>query len=76
MKAAIEIAEDQKTNVRVHAYRNDAVNRFFDAGAKCVEHNFLVSEESDHPESRGLSLQGFMASIAFAGAGHVPCPAS
>ncbi len=32
MRAAVEIAEDQKTYVAAHAYRDDAVNRAIDAG--------------------------------------------
>jgi imidazolonepropionase-like amidohydrolase len=45
MKAAVAIAEDQKTYVAAHAYRDDAVNRAIDAGVKVIEHNFLVSEK-------------------------------
>jgi imidazolonepropionase-like amidohydrolase len=69
MKAAVEIAADHKTYVTVHAYRDDAVNRSLDAGVKCVEHNFLVSEETIirmAEEDIVLSLQGFMGGVAFA----------
>lgn len=75
MKAAVEIAEDHKTYVTVHAYRDDAVNRSLDAGVKCVEHNFLVSEETVirmAEENIVLSLQGFMAVVAFAHPEQVP----
>jgi len=75
LKAAVEIAEDQKTYVAVHAYRDDAVNRSLDAGVKCVEHNFLASEETIirmAEENIVLSLQGFMAAIAFAHPEAVP----
>jgi len=75
MKAAVEIAEDQKTYVAVHAYRDDAVNRSLDAGVKCVEHNFLASEETIirmAEEDIVLSLQGFIAAIAFAHPETVP----
>jgi imidazolonepropionase-like amidohydrolase len=75
MKAAVEIAEDQKTYVTVHAYRDDAVTRSLDAGVKCVEHNFLVSEETIirmAEENIVLSLQGFMAAVAFAHPETVP----
>ena len=75
LKAAVEIAEDQKTYVAVHAYRDDAVNRSLDAGVKCVEHNFLASEETIirmAEENIVLSLQGFMAAIAFAHPETVP----
>ncbi|UCF77023.1 MAG: amidohydrolase family protein [Betaproteobacteria bacterium] len=69
MKAAVAIAEDNKTYVAAHAYRDDAVNRAIDAGVKCIEHNFLVSEETIKrmaKENIILSLQGFMSGVAFA----------
>jgi imidazolonepropionase-like amidohydrolase len=75
LKAAVEIAEDHKTYVAVHAYRDDAVNRSLDAGVKCVEHNFLASEETIirmAEENTVLSLQSFMAVIAFAHPEAVP----
>jgi imidazolonepropionase-like amidohydrolase len=75
MKAAVEIAEDQKTYVAAHAYRDDAVNRAIDAGVKVIEHNFLVSEETVKrmaKENIILSLQGFMAGVAFAHPEQVP----
>ncbi len=75
LKAAVEIAEDHKTYVAVHAYRDDAVNRSLDAGVKCVEHNFLVSEETVirmAEENVVLGLQGFMAAVAFAHPETVP----
>jgi imidazolonepropionase-like amidohydrolase len=75
LKAAVEIAEDQKTYVAVHAYRDDAVNRSLDAGVKCVEHNFLASEETVirmAEENIVLGLQGFMAAVAFAHPETVP----
>ena len=75
MKAAVEIAEDQKTYVAAHAYRDDAVNRAIDAGVKVIEHNFLVSEKTIKRmanENVILSLQGYMAGVSFAQAEKVP----
>jgi len=69
MKAAVEIAEDQKTYVAAHAYRDDAVNRAIDAGIKVIEHNFLVSEETIMRMAKEgiiLSLQGYVAGVQFA----------
>jgi imidazolonepropionase-like amidohydrolase len=69
LKAAVEIAEDHKTYVTVHAYRDDAVNRALDAGVRGVEHNFLVSEETIirmAEENVVLSLQGYVAGVQFA----------
>jgi imidazolonepropionase-like amidohydrolase len=75
MKAAVAIAEDQKTYVAAHAYRDDAVNRAIDAGIKVIEHNFLVSEKTVirmAKENIILSLQGYMAGVAFAHPEAVP----
>lgn len=75
MKAAVEIAEDQKTYVAAHAYRDDAVNRAIDAGVKCIEHNFLVTEKTIErmaKENIILSLQGYMAGVAFANPEDIP----
>jgi len=75
MKAAVEIAEDQKTYVAAHAYRDDAVNRAIDAGVKVIEHNFLVNENTVKRMAREniiLSLQGFMAGVAFAHPEEIP----
>jgi hypothetical protein len=75
MKAAVAIAEDQKTYVAAHAYRDDAVNRAIDAGVKVIDHNFLVSEETIMRMAKEgiiLSLQGYMAGVAFAHPEQVP----
>jgi imidazolonepropionase-like amidohydrolase len=75
MKAAVAIAEDNKTYVAAHAYRDDAVNRAIDAGVKVIEHNFLVSEETIKRMAKEdiiLSLQGYMAGVAFAHPESVP----
>jgi len=75
MKAAVAIAEDNKTYVAAHAYRDDAVNRAIDAGVKVIEHNFLVSEKTIKRMAKEqviLSLQGYMAGVAFAHPEAVP----
>ena len=69
MKAAVEVAEDYGTYVLVHAYHDRSVNRAIDAGARCIEHNFLVSEETIirmKKEGIALSCQGVMSLEAFA----------
>lgn len=75
MRAAVEIAQDQKTYVAAHAYRDDAVNRAIDAGVKVIEHGFLMSEETVKrmaDEGIILSLQGYMAGVAFSNPESVP----
>lgn len=75
IRAAVQIAEDQKTYVAVHAYRDDAVNRALDEGVKCVEHAFLVSEDTIKrmaKEDTILSLQGYVAGVQFANPEVIP----
>ena len=69
MKAAVEVAEDYGSYVLVHAYHDRSVNRAIDAGVKCIEHNFLVSEETIKrmkKEGVALSIQSVMSLEAFA----------
>jgi imidazolonepropionase-like amidohydrolase len=46
LRAAVEAAADFGTYVCAHAYTDESVNRFLDAGGRCIEHGFLVSEET------------------------------
>ena len=68
MKAIVGVAEDYGTYVLAHAYHDRAVNRFIDAGGRCVEHNFLVSEKTIKrmkKEGVALSIQSVMSLQAF-----------
>lgn len=69
MKAIVEIATDNKSYVTIHAYRDDAINRAIDAGVKCIEHGFLMSEATVKrlaDENIVLSLQGYVSAVQFA----------
>ena len=69
MKAAVDVAEDYGSYVMVHAYHDRSVNRAIDAGVKCIEHNFLVSEDTIKrmkKEGVALSIQSVMSLEAFA----------
>jgi imidazolonepropionase-like amidohydrolase len=69
MEAAVQAADDWGTYVMVHAYHDRSVNRAIDAGARCIEHGFLMSEETVKrmaDEGVALSLQGFMGIQSFA----------
>jgi imidazolonepropionase-like amidohydrolase len=46
LRAAVEAAADFGTYVCAHAYTDESVNRFLDAGGRCIEHGFLVSEKT------------------------------
>ena len=45
MKAAVEAAEDWGTYVTAHIFTDRAIKRALEAGLKCFEHGFFMSEE-------------------------------
>ena len=68
-EAAVGAAADWGTYVTVHAYHDRSVNRAIDAGVKCIEHCFLVTEPTVKrmaEEGVALSLQGYMSYTTFA----------
>jgi imidazolonepropionase-like amidohydrolase len=69
MEAAVAVAEDYGTYVLAHAYHDSSVNRAIDAGVKCIEHNFLVSEKTIirmKQEGIALSCQSIISLVTFA----------
>jgi imidazolonepropionase-like amidohydrolase len=44
LRAAVEAAENWGTYVTVHAFTSAAIQRSIAAGAKCIEHGFLMDE--------------------------------
>lgn len=69
MKAAVDVAADYGTYVLAHAYHDSSVNRAIDAGVKCIEHNFLVSEATIKrmkKEGIALSCQSIISLETFA----------
>ncbi len=73
--AAVEIANDFKSYVCIHAYNSEAVDRALDAGVRCVEHAFLVNEETIirmKEDGIVLSAQAFMSYVAFADPAGIP----
>ncbi len=75
MKAIVDISKDNRTYATIHAYHDDAINRALDAGVKCVEHGFLMSEATVKrmaEENIVLSLQGYVAVVQFAQATQIP----
>jgi imidazolonepropionase-like amidohydrolase len=73
--AAVEIANDFKSYVCIHAYNSEAVDRALDAGVKCVEHAFLVNEETIKRMKKDgivLSAQAYMSYVAFADPAGIP----
>jgi imidazolonepropionase-like amidohydrolase len=44
LRAAVEAAENWGTYVTVHAFTSEAIQRSIAAGARCIEHGFLMDE--------------------------------
>lgn len=68
MKTAVDIAEDYGTYVMVHGYHDRSLNRAIDAGIRCIEHGFLMSEDTIKrmkEEGIALSIQAVMSLEAF-----------
>jgi imidazolonepropionase-like amidohydrolase len=46
MKAAVQVATEYGGYVAIHGYTDAAYNKSMDAGVKCYEHGFLISEKT------------------------------
>lgn len=69
MKAACDVAADYGSYVMIHAYHDRSINRALDAGVRCVEHGFLMSEDTMKrmvKENIAMSIQAVMSLEAFA----------
>ncbi len=68
LKAAVEAAADFKSYVCAHAYNDLSINRFLNAGGRCIEHGFLAEEETiKRMKELGavMSLQAYAAYETF-----------
>ena len=68
LRAAVDAAADFGTYVCAHAYTDESINRFFDAGGRCIEHGFLMSEKTVKRMKKigaVLSLQAYAGYEAF-----------
>ena len=76
LKLIVDIANDYGAYVCVHAYTDVSYNRALDAGVKCFEHGFLVSEETVKrmADTEGVfwSAQSYMSIIAFKAPEEIP----
>jgi imidazolonepropionase-like amidohydrolase len=69
IRAVVEAAEGFGTYVCVHAFNDESVNLALDNGVKCVEHGFLMKEETVKrmaKEGQVLSLQTWIGYKSFA----------
>jgi imidazolonepropionase-like amidohydrolase len=46
LRAAVEITDNWGTYLVAHAFTSDSIRRAIAAGAKCIEHGFLMDEET------------------------------
>jgi imidazolonepropionase-like amidohydrolase len=46
LRAAVEIADNWGTYVVAHAFTSDSIRRAIAAGVKCIEHGFLMDEDT------------------------------
>ncbi len=46
IRSVVDAAADFGTYACAHAYTDDSVNRVLDAGGRCIEHGFLISEKT------------------------------
>lgn len=63
------VAADYGSYVMIHAYHDRSINRAIDAGIRCVEHGFLMTEptmERMVKEGIAISIQAVMSLEAFA----------
>ena len=65
----MDIAQDYGSYVLVHAYHDRSINRAIDAGVKCIEHGFLMGEDTMKrmvEEKVAISIQAVMSLEVFA----------
>ena len=70
MEAAVQVANEYNSYVAIHGYTDAAYNKSLDAGVKCFEHGFLISEETVKrmaKEGVWWSWQPFGSYTTFAG---------
>jgi imidazolonepropionase-like amidohydrolase len=68
LRAAVEAAADFGTYVCAHAYNDESINRFLDAGGRCIEHGFLAEEKTIKRMKKldaVMSLQAYAAYETF-----------
>jgi len=68
LRAAVEAAADFGSYVCAHAYNDESINRFLDAGGRCIEHGFLIEEKTIKRMKKldaVMSLQAYAAYEVF-----------
>jgi imidazolonepropionase-like amidohydrolase len=68
LRSAVEAAADFGTYVCAHAYNDVSINRFLDAGGRCIEHGFLIEKNTIKRMKKldaVMSLQAYAAYEVF-----------
>lgn len=75
LKAAVEVAESFDSFVCIHVYHAAHINTAIDQGVKCIEHGFLMDEDTMRrmvKEEVVLSAQAYMSYTAFQDPAGIP----
>jgi imidazolonepropionase-like amidohydrolase len=75
LRAAVEVAEAFDSYVCIHVYHSTHINMAIDEGVKCVEHGFLMDEDTMRrmaKEDIVLSAQAFMSYTSFQDPAGIP----
>jgi imidazolonepropionase-like amidohydrolase len=70
VEAIVEVCNEYRTYAAVHSYHDDSYNQLLDAGVKCFEHGFLITEPvAKRMAEKGVwwSWQPFGSYTTFAG---------
>ena len=75
IRAAVEVAEQFDSYVCIHVYQAEHINVAIDQGVKCIEHGFLMDEDTMKrmvKEDVVLSAQSFMSYETFKDPAGIP----
>jgi imidazolonepropionase-like amidohydrolase len=75
IRAAVEVAEQFDSYVCIHVYQDAHINLAIDQGVKCIEHGFLMEEDTMKrmaKEGIALSAQSFMSYETFKDPAGIP----
>ena len=75
LRATVEVAEDFGSYVCIHVYHAEHIQMAIDQGVKCIEHGFLMDEDTMErmvDEGVVLSAQAFMSYTAFQDPAGIP----
>lgn len=75
IRAAVEAAADFGSYVCTHAYNDASINRVLDAGGRCIEHGFLIEEDTTKRMvelGAVMSLQSYAAYEIFKAPDEIP----